>query len=105
MKLFVGSGLLVAFALVALSGACSRDAGPPSDPRDVIELRWPKAYPGEKSSDVETGLLWGLSLLGAKVPDGARVIGWHDNLMTLDLARAQVLDGTAPSWRQVIAAM
>jgi hypothetical protein len=97
-----GFGVMV---LAALLGACAEDAGPPSDPRDVIELRWLKAYPGESRSDVETGLLWGLSLLGANLPDNARVIRWHGDRMTVDLARAQVIDGTTPAWRQLIAAM
>jgi hypothetical protein len=100
-----GHDWLLVLALTALLGGCARDAGPPSDPRDVIELRWPKAYPGESRADVETGLLWGLSLLGAKLPDGARVIEWHDDVMTVDLARAQLLEETVPAWRQLVAAM
>jgi hypothetical protein len=95
----------VALFMVLLIAACARDAGPPSDPRDTIELRWLKAYAKESRSDVETGLLWGLSLLGARLPSGAQVIRWHDNRMTLDLGRAQVMEGTRPAWRQLIVAM
>ena len=96
--------LVVLFA--GLLGSCTdKDVGPPSDPRDVIELRWLKAYPRESRSDVETGLLWSLSLLGARLPKGAEVIRWQGDRIAVDLARAQVLDGTTPAWRELIAAM
>jgi hypothetical protein len=105
LRYLASHGRFIVLALAALAGACADDAGPPSDPRDVIELRWIKAYPRESRSDVETGLLWGLSLLGAKLPAGASIIRWQNDRMTLDVARAQVLDGTTPAWRQLIAAM
>jgi hypothetical protein len=105
MKTLAWRLLPIFLALAVLLEGCARDAGPPSDPRDVIELRWIKAYARESKSDVETGLLWGLSLLGAQLPREARVIRWHDDRMTVDLARAQVIDGTAPAWRELIAAM
>jgi hypothetical protein len=100
----VFAALVVACAMM-LAACAQQDAGPPSDPRDVIELRWVKAYPRESRSDVETGLLWGLSLAGATLPKGARVVGWRGDRITLDLARARVLDGTLPAWREFIAAM
>jgi len=84
--------------------ACSAPV-PPSDPRDLIELRWIKAYPRESRSDVETGLLWGLSHLGARLPRGAQVVRWHGDTLTLDLAQAQVLEETLPAWRSLLAAM
>jgi hypothetical protein len=90
---------------LALLGACARDTGPPSDARDVIELRWIKAYPRESRSDVETGLLWGLSLAGANLPRGRRVLAWQGERITLDLARAQVIAGTQPAWREFLAAL
>jgi hypothetical protein len=104
------SGLTTCVSAVVLLPAllltgCAKEPVPPSDPRDVIELRWLKAYPLESKSDVETGLLWGLSLLGARLPAGAPVIRWHDNMMTVDLGRAQVLEGSGPAWRQLLAAM
>ena len=100
----VFAALVLACAMM-LAACAQQDAGPPSDPRDVIELRWVKAYPRESRSDVETGLLWGLSLAGATLPKGARVVGWRGDRITLDLARARVLDGTLPAWREFIAAM
>ena len=92
--------------LCGLLAACSPGpVAPPSDPRDVIELRWIKAYPRESRSDVETGLLWGLSLAGASLPRGQRVIDWQGERITLDLARAQVIDGTQPAWRDFLGAL
>lgn len=49
-------------ARTALLAACAGEPAP-SYPRDVTELRWLKSYPGESRSGIETGLLWGLSLL------------------------------------------
>ena len=60
----LGVGVLA--CALSLFGGCARDNGPPSDSRDLIQLRWIKAYPGESRGDVETGLLWGLSLAGAE---------------------------------------
>jgi hypothetical protein len=97
--------IAIVLLAVALFASCAKDDGPPPDPRDVIELRWVKAYPRESRSDVETGLLWGLSLLGAKLPEGARVLRWQGNRVAVDLARAQVVEGTLPAWRQLLAAM
>lgn len=95
----------IALVLALLLAACAKNAVPPSDPRDLIELRWLKAYARESQSDVDTGLKWGLSLLGAELPADARVIRWRGDRITVDLARAQVLEGTIPAWRQLIAAM
>ena len=105
MKRVAVHARFTAIALAVLLGACVGDDGPPSDPRDLIELRWLKAYERESRSDVETGVLWNLSLLGAKLPSEARVIRWHDDRITLDLARAHVLEGTTPAWRQLIATL
>jgi hypothetical protein len=93
--------------LLVLMGfaGCADGVGPASEPRDVIELRWLKAYPRETRADVETGLLWGLSLLGAQLPRGAQVIRWHGERITLDLHRAQVLEASLPAWRRLVAAM
>ena len=98
--------LLVCLLVVALWGllvSCSREAEPPSDPRDVVELRWIKAYERESRADVETGLLWGLSLLGAKLPAGQPVLTWHDDRVTVDLARADLVPAARPAWRQLVA--
>jgi hypothetical protein len=101
MKRAMAAGVLA----LALLAACARDTGPPSDPRDLIQLRWVEAYPGESRGDVETGLLWGLSLAGADLPRGQRVIDWQGDRLTLDLARARVIEGTQPAWREFLDAL
>jgi hypothetical protein len=54
-----------------------------------IRLRWVKAYPGEQWKDVETGLLWSLSFLGAELPPGDSLIVREDSaVFMLDLDRA-----------------
>ena len=92
-------------AIAASLGGCHRSAQFPSDPRDVIQLRWIPGSPGESRSDVETGLLWSLSLVGAALPEDADVITWHYHQLTLDLAQARVVPGTEPAWRELLAAM
>jgi hypothetical protein len=105
-RLVYRCSLAFAAAQAVLLSACLSDvAGPNADRADVIALRWLKSYPQESRSDVETGLLWSLSLLGAKLPRGAPVIHWEGERITLDLAQAQVLDGTRPAWELLIAAM
>lgn len=99
------AAMVSASAAMLLAASCTREVPPASDARDVIELRWLKAYPRESRSDVETGLKWGLSLLGARLPAGSPVIRWHGERISVDLARAEVLEGTEPAWRQLIAAM
>jgi hypothetical protein len=98
-------GLGVLALTLTLFGACARDSGPPSDPRDLIQLRWIKAYAHESRSDVETGLLWGLSLAGAELPRGKRIIVWQGDRLTLDMARARVVEGTQSAWRDFLAAL
>lgn len=98
------AGMTSAVILLLLT-ACAAEDAPPADARDLIELRWLKAYPKESRSDVETGLLWSLSLVGAGLPEKARVIRWRGERITVDMGQAQVLDGTLPAWRQLLAAM
>jgi hypothetical protein len=93
-----------ALVLWALATSCSAPV-PPQDPRDVIELRWIKGHARESRADVETGLLWGLSLLGAQLPRDAAVVRWSGERLTLDLAQARVLDGTQDAWRQLLGEM
>ncbi|MFN0203400.1 MAG: hypothetical protein ACKVTZ_17875 [Bacteroidia bacterium] len=40
------------------------------DKEMVLRLRWASAYSNEKWEEVQTGLEWGLSLLGAELPKG-----------------------------------
>jgi hypothetical protein len=92
-------------AIALLSGGCSRDE-PASDPRLSIELRWTKAYWRESRSDVETGLLWTLSFLGAALPaDGPDPLSWRGTVVTLHLDRAGIDAELLPRWERLLASM
>jgi hypothetical protein len=84
-----------------VSSACT----PAADPRDLtIDLRWVKGYPRESKSDVEVGLMWTLSFLGAEFPAGApKAFIWRDSLVTLDLDRVGLPVGARPVWERFVA--
>jgi len=105
MKISGPRGGWIAGLLVLLATGCAPEAAPPSDARDVIELRWIQGYADESRDDVETGLLWSLSLVGAGLPEKSQALRWQDHRVTLDIGQAQVLDGTLPAWRQLFAAL
>jgi len=85
--------------------AC-HDAAPVTPPADLLKLRWTRAYDAESRADVHTGLLWGLSFLGADLRDDAGdVLMWQDHTVTLDIARAGVAAETLPAWRALFAAI
>lgn len=57
----------------------------------IINLRWIKSYPEETSDEVNIGLKWGLSFLGAELPNGSypEVARWiSGNIIELDLSKA-----------------
>jgi hypothetical protein len=94
----------IVLGLICLvSSACT----PPADPRDLtINLRWVKGYPRESKTDVETGLMWTLSFLGAEFPSGApKAFIWHDHLVILDLDRVGLPEGARPVWERLLAVM
>jgi len=98
---------LQVFTAVALACmvAC-HDSVPdvPAEPADLVTLRWTRAYDAESRPDVHTGLLWGLSFLGADLPDEAPdVLVWQDDTVTLNIARAGVAAETLPAWRTLFA--
>src|SRR5882757_6433263 len=97
------AGVLAACLLFGSSG-CSRTTQPPA-PRDrslVIELRWIKSYPGQSRSQVDTGLFWALSFLGAKLPADAAIVTWDGTRATLDLGAAGVAETSKPAWRKLL---
>jgi len=97
------AGVLAACLLFGSSG-CSRTTQPPA-PRDrslVIELRWIKSYPGQSRSQVDTGLFWALSFLGAKLPADAAIVSWDGTRVTLDLGAAGVSETSKPAWRKLL---
>ena len=97
------TALLAVFVLSGLS-ACGRAdrSFAPRDPDLVIKLRWIKSYPGQSKSEVNTGLFWALSFLGAKVPIDAAVISWDGTMVTLDLDAAGVPQASQAAWKQLL---
>jgi hypothetical protein len=93
------SAVLAVVVVLDCSGCAP---APPRDPRLAIDLRWVKNYPKEHRSNVNTGLYWALSFLGAKLPDSANVLRWHGEVVTLDLGAAQVQDGTQEAWKKLL---
>jgi hypothetical protein len=68
----------------------------------TINLRWVRNYPKEHRHNVDTGLFWTLSFLGAELPDSAQVLSWHGDVVTVDLGAAHVQDGTADAWKKLL---
>jgi len=96
----------VCVVTICTSG-CSRDPlQPPTDDTLALELRWIQGYPGERRSDVETGLLWTLSFLGAALPrDGASPIEWSGETVFLHLDLAGIQPNTRAAWRSLLSVM
>jgi hypothetical protein len=91
--------------LALLAGSCSAPP-PPSDPDLSIELRWIKSYSAESRSDVEVGLLWTLSFLGATLPvDGPDALSWRADVVTLRLDHAGIGPGVLRQWKRLLASL
>ena len=91
--------------MALLAGGCSAPP-PPSDPDLSIALRWIKGYSRESSSDVEVGLLWTLSFLGATLPAGGPdALSWRANVITLRLDHAGIGQDVLPHWKRLLAAL
>jgi hypothetical protein len=97
------AGVLAVALLLAISG-CSRTNQPltPQDPSLVIKLRWIESYPSQARSQVNTGLFWALSFLGAKLPADAAIISWDGMTVTLDLDAAGVMEISKPAWKKLL---
>jgi hypothetical protein len=97
------AGVLAAVLLLSSSG-CNRSSLPltPKDQSLVINLRWIKSYPSQARSQVNTGLFWTLSFLGAKLPVDATIIFWDGTTVTLDLDAAGVLEISKPAWKKLL---
>jgi hypothetical protein len=89
-------------SIVWFTVACTPQASAPADPHLSIRLRWVKSYPTETRASVTTGLMWGLAYLGAAWPENARALDWDVNIVTIDLAAADVIAATRPAWRQFL---
>jgi hypothetical protein len=92
-----------AVVLLGISG-CNRVNQPltPKDQSLVIKLRWIKSYPSQARSQVDTGLFWALSFLGAKLPADAAIISWDGTAVTLDLDAAGVMETSKPAWKKLL---
>jgi len=81
---------------MALAGACAHDQAelPIAESEHTLYLRWPQSYPGETHRQVETGLKWTLSFLGAELREGSfdRAIAWNGDRLTLRLDRVGFSD-------------
>jgi hypothetical protein len=98
----VAIAMSAVFAVLVLAGLCSCSQPAPRDPALAIDLRWVQNYPGEKKSNVNTGLYWALSFLGAKLPASANILAWHGTVVTLDLGAAQVQPGSQVAWKKLL---
>ncbi len=95
--------LLVGLSLLGCVGCSRTNLEPaPKDPGLVIKLRWIKSYPTQSRPNVETGLYWALSFLGAKLPADAAVLSWDGSVVSLDLDAAGVAQATRPAWRKLL---
>jgi hypothetical protein len=95
---------LLAILFLFGSAGCSRTnpLPAPNDPSLVIKLRWIKSYPSQSRSQVDTGLFWALSFLGAKLPADAAVMSWDGTMVTLDLDAAGVAESSKAAWRKLV---
>jgi len=99
---WMASLLTVFFALGSAGCGRTDQPRPPKDPSLVIKLRWIKSYPSQSRSQVNTGLFWALSFLGAKLPADAGVISWDGTMVTLDLDAAGVADTSKAAWKKLL---
>jgi len=87
-------------------GCAERATPPPPDPALTIELRWVESYPAQRRIEVETGLLWSLSYLGATLPRDERfLLFWQGNVVTLRLDLAGIDSDAAQHWARLLAVM
>jgi hypothetical protein len=95
---------LLAVSFLFGCAGCDRTNQPPlpTDPDLVIKLRWIKSYPSQSRAQVDTGLFWALSFLGAKLPADTVVISWDGTMVTVDLDAAGVAQTSKPAWRKLL---
>ncbi len=76
------------------------------NPNDFkINLRWVKAYPLETKQDIEAGITWALSFLGATLPKGslAEGIQWkNEQIFNLNLDKLGISDESHASWKAIL---
>jgi hypothetical protein len=91
-------------AWIGIACVACQDVTPAARPDDLVKLRWTRAYDAETRADVQIGLWWGLSFLGADLPaDASDVLVWQGDTVTLNIERAGVAAETLPAWRALFA--
>lgn len=83
------------FSLVLIAvclDSCKHESDPVSPHNSLsFKVRWSKSYEQETSTDVEIGMKWCLSYLGAELPSGSfsKTLRWiSSNTLMLDLSHA-----------------
>ena len=73
----------------------------------VLNLRWVKGYETEKKENVETGIKWSLSFLGAMLPKGsfAEATQWNDNILFVDFNKLGFSDNALNALHSLIKAL
>lgn len=75
---------------------------------EKINLRWIPAYEGEGKEQVETGLLWSLSFLGATLPEGgfqSAIRYFTDTQFELDISNLGFSEAAKTALRSIIKAL
>jgi len=98
----VAIGISAVFCALGLSALSNCSLQAPADPALAIDLRWVQNYSGETRGNVDTGLYWALSFLGAQLPARAEVLNWHGRVVTLDLGAAQVRPDSKAAWKKLL---
>lgn len=86
--------LYVAIAFTLLSASCQyrneEEMAGSAENANVIALHWPRAYATENPLQVETGLLWTLSFLGADLAPEQKndLLRWNEDVLWLDFSKA-----------------
>jgi hypothetical protein len=98
-------GAVVLLFLALATSGCSAPDEPAANEALTIQLRWIKGYPSERKRNVETGLNWALSFLGASLPESARVYVWRGQVVSVNMEAAGVLPESRAAWIEVLAAL
>lgn len=79
----------ILFFILSLSvlSACTHDPFVNIKHEPQLNLKWNRGYSDELRSDIDTGLLWTLSFLGASLPEGSydRAAQWRGDTLSLDI--------------------
>jgi hypothetical protein len=100
--------LIAILAIFIVWSSCVYNGVKPEATELTIDLRWVKAYPAEDKDKITTGVMWGLSYLGASLPKGSinRAIYWKaNNTFTLDIGGAGFSEASLDKWAALLDAL